>query len=203
MIGGEKMEGLFFYGIAWVSWIVTTFLMKKNKMRLILSALLLLIIISSTTYKEVAGVNVYASSFILFFIGVIFVASAKKSKLLCCLYAVMIAMMYSVFHFVEIYDPIWIQVHRTILLGGILTVSSLLYSDYPSVSIGTLLMGTVQGEVVLAITLRKYGFHDHIGGLLHLEACFVASILLLSIHGMFLWLRTPKKTTHIYVRGMK
>ncbi|GGE56107.1 hypothetical protein [Priestia taiwanensis] len=197
------MEGLFFYGIAWVSWVVTTFLMRKTKMRLVLSAFLLLLIISSTSYQEVAGVRVYVSGILLFIIGVSFIAASPKSKLLCSLYAVMIGMMYSMFHFIEIYDPVWLQVHRTILLGGILVMGSLFYSDHPFVSVGTLLMGTMQGEVILAITLREYGFHNYVGGFSHLDACFVAMVFLACIHAIFLFLRTSKKTTHTYVKGMK
>ncbi|MFD3446120.1 hypothetical protein ACFDTO_16120 [Microbacteriaceae bacterium 4G12] len=180
------MEGSYFYFFAWVSWTIATFLMKKGKMRLLIASLSLLLVISSQTAISIGPFHVYISSFLLMGIGFIGIASYSKwKKVHAIISSMIVAMMYTIFHLIELYDPIWIVVNRVWMLSGLLIYVTLLLIREPWLRLYVLSIGGVQGEIFLAAVLRKYEFHNAIGPGAFLDVIACTVVLLCIVHLLF------------------
>ena len=111
-IGGEMMEGSTFYFVAWIGWIVVTFyekgLYSVEDKRLYIDFYYLFSVTCNDCFITVS-VNALLLSGIAF-IGLTLYSIWKK--LYSLLSALIIAMLYTSFHLLEVYDPIWIVVDR-------------------------------------------------------------------------------------------
>ncbi len=58
MIGGKNMDGGYFYFLAWMGWIITTFFMKKESIRWKMSAFILFLIICSQFTFSIASFSI-------------------------------------------------------------------------------------------------------------------------------------------------
>jgi hypothetical protein len=98
---------------------------------------------------------------------------------------VIIAMLYAVFHIIELYDPVWIVMNRTWLLSIIVAYVSVLLIRQHMLRVFVMCMGGVQGEVLIAISLRKYGFHNEMGEGNFFDVVACAVVLLCAIHFIY------------------
>ncbi|MFX3622833.1 MAG: hypothetical protein ACE3JP_02000 [Ectobacillus sp.] len=158
------MEGSYFYFFSWVGWVIATFFMKKDNRRLLTALAILLLLAGSQTIIPVGAFRISASYFIL---GVICLAGISKAgrwqKLYVAISALIVAMLYAIFHFIEIYDPVWIRFERTWFLSGVFVYASLLLVRHHMMRIFVIGIGAIQGEGIVTVVLYQYGLHTDMG----------------------------------------
>ncbi|WP_081415083.1 YphA family membrane protein [Ectobacillus panaciterrae] len=194
------MEGSYFYFFSWCGWIIATFWMKKDRMRLFAAMSILLIIIGSHTYVFIGMFQISVSY--LTIMGVCFLGLSRSGWwqiVYGIMSAAIIAMLYAVFHMIELYDPVWIMMDRTWLLSAVLVYAVLLLIRKPVNRIFVICIGAVQGEAMLAIVLQTFGFHNEIGAPAFLDviACSVAALCVLHIVVKRLSYAQPFKQKHV------
>lgn len=86
-------------------------------------------------------------------------------KLYSLLSALIIAMLYTSFHLLEVYDPIWIVVDRLFLLSGALVYASVLLHEDRILRLCSLYIGMLQGELLVTLIFRKLHFPYDYGSL--------------------------------------
>ena len=119
------MDGSTFYFVAWIGWIIVTFYEKgpyPMEVRRLYTDFYNLL---SVTCNDCLIRGISKCSFTLYYFfrdHAIF----RLEKLYSLLSALIIAMLYTSFHLLEIYDPIWIVVDRVFLLSSALVYASVL-----------------------------------------------------------------------------
>lgn len=101
-------------------------------------------------------------------------------KLYSLLSALIIAMLYTSFHLLEVYDPIWIVVDRLFLLSSALVYASVLLHEDRILRLCSLYIGMLQGELFVTIIFRKLHFPYDYGSL-----AFLISLLFLHYSWQF------------------
>lgn len=185
IIGGVSLEGSYFYFLAWMGWIVTTFFLKKDKVRLGLSAVILLFIICSQTVISFASITISLNALLLggmSFIGIAAYSVWKKVYTLLC--ALIIAMLYASFSLIELYDPIWIVIDRTWMLSGILVYTSVLLHRDRLLRIWGLYAGALQGELFVAFILKTFNFPYQLGNLQFFNMIAVSTMFCSLLYGI-------------------
>ncbi len=180
MIGGENMEGSYFYFVAWIGWIVTTFLLKKDEIRWKGSAVILMFIICSQLTVSIASFTVSINALILgviSFLGITLYTIWKKIYAL--LSALIIAMLYTSFHLLEVYDPIWIVMDRTFMLSGALVYASILLQRDRLLRLCSLYAGALQGEILVTFIFRRLHFPYEFGSLTFFDIIAVSTLLVM------------------------
>lgn len=86
-------------------------------------------------------------------------------KIYTLLSALIIAMLYTSFHLLEVYDPIWIVVDRLFLLSGALVYASVLLHGDRFLRLCSLYIGMLQGELLVTLIFRKLNFPYDYGSL--------------------------------------
>ncbi|WP_242217281.1 hypothetical protein [Bacillus cereus group sp. BfR-BA-01380] len=179
------MEGGYFYFLAWMGWIVTTFFLKKDTVRLGLSAVILLFIICSQTVISVASITISMNALLLggvSFIGIAAYSIWKKIYTVLC--ALIIAMLYASFSLIELYDPIWIVVDRTWMLSSILVYTSVLLHRDRLLRIWGLYVGALQGELFVAFILKTFHFPYQLGSLQFFNMIAVSTMFFGFLYGI-------------------
>ncbi|MEH7460799.1 hypothetical protein V7166_01510 [Bacillus thuringiensis] len=179
------MEGGYFYFLAWVGWIVTTFFLKKDTVRLKLSAVILLFIICSQAVIAFTSITISVNALLLAgisFIGIATYSVWKKVYTLLC--ALIIAMLYASFSLIELYDPIWIVVDRTWMLSSILVYTSVLLHRDRLLRIWGLYAGTLQGELFVAFILKTFNFPYQLGSLQFFNMIAVSTMFFSLLYGI-------------------
>lgn len=100
---------------------------------------------------------------IISFVGIALYSIWKK--LYTLLSALIIAMLYTSFHLLEVYDPIWIVVDRLLLLSGALVYASVLLHGDRILRLCSLYIGMLQGELLVTLIFRKLHFPYEYGSL--------------------------------------
>ncbi|WP_020059615.1 YphA family membrane protein [Bacillus sp. 123MFChir2] len=179
------MEGGYFYFLAWVSWIVTTFFWRKDTVRLKLSAVILLFIICSQAVISFTSITISVNALLLAgisFIGIATYSVWKKVYTLLC--ALIIAMLYASFSLIELYDPIWIVVDRTWMLSSILVYTSVLLHRDRLLRIWGLYVGALQGELFVAFILKTFNFPYQLGDLQFFNMIAVSTMFCSLLYGI-------------------
>lgn len=161
------MEGILFYWFSWIGWVVTTFMMRKNRTRLIISAYLLVLIIFSNRSINIVffGHSVINLSYLAVLVGVILALSQLKKvrKILIFFYSIMIAGLYAAFRIFELIDPVWIFFNRAFMLSSLLFIITLLLVDSYKMRLLVVSAGALQGEWLFYMVTKRYGFSEGIG----------------------------------------
>lgn len=140
--------------------------MKKDSIRWKISACILIFIICSPLHVTVASFTVSVNALLLSvvaFIGIALYSIWKK--LYSLLSALIIAMLYTSFHLLEVYDPIWIVVDRLFLLSSALVYASVLLHEDRILRLCSLYIGMLQGELFVTLIFRKLHFPYDYGSL--------------------------------------
>ncbi|MCP8968742.1 YphA family membrane protein [Ectobacillus ponti] len=177
------MEGSWFYLFAWSGWIVATFWMPKGALRLYTAIFILLLL--STAQLEIPFGRIAVAVPLLLLCAAGCLGMARLSfwrKLYMIIGSTVLAMLYAIFHLVELYDPVWIVLNQTWLLAACLAYASVLLfrEHWPRVLV--VLTGTVQGELLLTFILRPYGFRNTVGAVSSLDIAACAIALLCALH---------------------
>ncbi|WP_377866283.1 hypothetical protein [Bacillus sp. R86525] len=179
------MDGSTFYFVAWIGWIVVTFFMKKEPIRWKISACILIFIICSPLNVTIASFTVSVNALLLCvisFVGITLYSIWKK--LYALLSALIIAMLYTSFHLLEVYDPIWIVVDRLLLLSGALVYASILLYGDRKLRLSTLYIGMLQGELLVTLIFHKLHFPYEYGSLAFFDVVAVSTLFM----AILLWI---------------
>ncbi|KEK22765.1 membrane protein [Bacillus gaemokensis] len=171
------MDGNYFYFIAWMGWIVATFFMKKEAIRWKVSTVILIFIICSQIHVSIVSFTVSINALLLgiiSFLGITLYSIWKKIYVL--LSALIIAMLYTTFHLLEVYDPIWIVMDRTFMLSGVLVYASILLHRDRLLRLCSLYTGALQGEILVTFIFRKLHFPYEFGSLTFFDIIAVSTL---------------------------
>lgn len=186
MIGGDVMEGIYFYGFAWSIWIIVTFIIKKSSnIRLPLACAILLCLIISPYSFEMKGFTISDISILLLIIIFLKIGSASKKKKGYFLIATLIVSIgYVSFLLFELFDPIWIIFKREWMLSLLLTYFSVLLQKQISWRIATVIIGCLYGDILFAIIIHRFSFPYEIGSMEFLDVCALTSTMVFGWEGL-------------------
>ncbi|MDF2037199.1 hypothetical protein P2R12_09565 [Cytobacillus oceanisediminis] len=165
------MEGLIFYWISWMVWIMATFFMdRNNKYRFLLSAWILIFIMLSPWTLKIFNVETGIAGLFLLVSLYIFAGRLKKLSKLYFLFCAFILMMaYVTFHLFELFDPVWVLFSRNWMLSVLLVYMAVLLQKNRMLRLPLILLGGIQGEVLYALILKQFSFPYTIGSLAFLD----------------------------------
>ena len=117
------MEGLLFYWLFWMCWILTTFFYPKcHPDRLKFSAWILVTIILSTMHINLYGFELSVSGLFILFTSYLYIVQFEKKQILYILLTSFIIMiMYVCFLLFELFDPVWVIMKREWMLSLLIT----------------------------------------------------------------------------------
>ena len=181
-----RMEGFLFYWITWLFWIIAIFFMKRGtKERYFLAISLLLLIISSSNMITILGLQFSASSFVLYFMILLYFAkyeSRRNFSLFPSVFIVTIA--FACFQIYELFDPVWIIFPRIWMLSILLAALSIFLIEKKSFRIFILIAGALQGDFLYALILQKLSFPYTIGSFAFLDVISLTAVLLIIWNGI-------------------
>ncbi|MDL4840788.1 YphA family membrane protein [Aquibacillus rhizosphaerae] len=172
------MDGLFFYWMGWIIWILITFLMKKNRNRTILGLGILILILFSDTIITIGNLDVNVALILLYF-AAMFVLASRKDWIINTIWSLAIVFGYAGILFWEQISPIWLFVPRTIIIPVIGFVFLSFLSRSFVVKCVIWCLGITTGEVIHGLILHSYGFSESIGELAFLDLVFIEIAFLL------------------------
>jgi signal transduction histidine kinase len=180
------VEGLYFYGFAWATWIITTFLLKKkSKTRLPIACFILLaIIISPYTIKFQDTSVSYISIFMMLVTFIRIGYFTLRKKLYFFLTSLIISIGYGTFLLFELFDPIWIIFKREWMLALLITYLAVLLQEKLAWRISTVIIGCIYGDIIYAVIIQRFSFPYSIGSMSFLDVCSLASIMLFGWEGI-------------------
>jgi len=186
MIEVVEMEGLIFFWISWTFWIIATFFLKKgSEGRFLFSLCLLILITVSPIVITVFGLKISLSSLFLFITMSFLLSQLEKFTSLYiffCSFIVMLA--YVCFQLYEFFDPVWLIFSRNWMMSIILVVLAISLQSNKLFRIYILLLGTIQGDLLYAIILKKYSFPHIIGSFNFLDVVALSAGLLACWNGI-------------------
>jgi hypothetical protein len=169
------VDGTYFYWFSWMFWVIYTFFMKKDKVRILFAAILLILIILSV-YETAIGLFRFTLSYIFILIlAYYFIALKKRWQLIYMLIVSVVVMLaYVSFQLFALFDPVWVFMNRTWMLAVILTfITMMLYSDFYS-RLLSLIIGSCQGDFLYAVILNRFSFPHLIGSLAFFDMLFIS-----------------------------
>lgn len=173
------MEGLTFYWISWMFWVITTFFMKRGSVTRVYTSLwiLLLIIISPYSFflydYEISYVSIMLLMSLFFLVSTI--KSLKAAYVLLSSFIIMLA--YVCFHLFALFDPVWLIFPRNWMLALLLISLSFVLQAHKLYRFIIILLGSIQGEFLYAYILNKYSFPHQIGSYAYLDAIALTAAL--------------------------
>jgi hypothetical protein len=194
---------MYFYTMAWFLWIVTTFMLRKGKLRFIISMIILLMIITSQITFSIYTMTICVSGLLLCVIGVYLLMITKASKIASIFYCGIVAMIYSMIYFMEIYDPQIILVHRTLFFSFILSICCYFCVMNFMKAIGIFFVGTFQGECLLSLSLKDLQFHNDIATVDYLNIVAVGFVFMVCLYELSKKVILLNHLKHKQMKGMK
>lgn len=177
------MEGLYFYWLAWIAWVGTTFLMNKNNpLRLKWSVLLLLVILAAPYKIDFVSIEVHLSALA---IGLFIFLETRRKKTGSLLYLLLssfiIMLAYTSFLLFELFDPVWVLFDRNIMLGAAGFYLAVLLHKERQDRILALVSGFLQGDILFSVILWKFNFPYPAASMAFMDSLFI------SISFLFAW----------------
>ncbi|MEC1374807.1 hypothetical protein P9D39_10920 [Heyndrickxia oleronia] len=192
------MDGFYSLFFLWSVWIYTTFILsRQNQLRFRIAFLSLLLLIVYPFSISLFSIPMQLSSIILLIICYFYFSKLKFWKKVYMFLAIFIIMIgYSGFSLLELYDPVWIFMDRKFLFGFVLfLLAQLLYPRSLPSQILCAFTGTIHGEIIYSLILKKWGFPYIIGDRSCLDICALVIFFLLS------WFMINKMITSITLKN--
>ncbi|MEC1716751.1 YphA family membrane protein [Schinkia azotoformans] len=165
------MEGIYFYWFSWIGWVITTFFMKKGKVRTTLSFFILFMIIGGDITYHLTGYSIHAPFILLFFFSLVFIAKTKGfMQLYYLICSLIISIGYVCFHLFELFDPVWLIFDRKWMLSFVILYLILMLVKDPNHRLAVALMGICNGELLYSMILTKFFGGIEIGNFVFLDA---------------------------------
>ncbi|MGE8204344.1 YphA family membrane protein [Heyndrickxia sp. NPDC080065] len=170
------MSGFYFIFFLWNVWIFSTFILnKQNKLRIWLAFYSLILLILFPYKVNLFTITFQIPSLVILTVSYYYLTTLSFLKKMYMIISIFIMMTgFSGFLLLELYDPVWVLVDRRILLGGLVfLISQLLLSRSIYSQIICSLLGTLQGEIIYSLILKKWGFPYIVGSSEYLDVCSV------------------------------
>ncbi|HZH60597.1 MAG TPA: hypothetical protein VEY70_13675 [Metabacillus sp.] len=153
------MEGIIFYWIMWLAWIVTTFMMDKKKNRLKISIFILVSILLSKWLLVVSTYSINVTLLLFLFLGYYLAVNEKKFKVVSFyLISLTITFAYAGIMLFRIYDPVWFIIDFRFIISGIISVLAIYLGRTTVQQFSLYLIAICQGEFLYWIVLGQ--FHE-------------------------------------------
>jgi hypothetical protein len=179
MIGGTELEGLWFYWVGWIVWVITTFFMKKGKMRNWLAFLVLMLL--NTAHLNLNIMSQEVTIGFLLLICLSYIASARlkvKTLVYIVICTIILCLAYVSFHLFSLYDPVWVVFNPKLMVGILLTYLVIILTRDLGNRFLLFTIGACHGEVVYQIILSTYQFPYTIGSLSFFDIVAVGIVLI-------------------------
>lgn len=153
------MEGIYFYWFMWITWIVTTFLMKKDNIRIKLTIFILINIVISGFYIVIGDFNVRVSLLMFLFLGY-YLAVKQKGRKSIAFYMMTLTLTfaYSGILLFRIYDPVWFLFDYRLIVSIVVSVLAIYLGKQSVQKYALYIMSVCQGEFVYWFILGE--FHE-------------------------------------------
>lgn len=179
------MEGIIFYWLFWLFWILSTFFMRKDERRLKISLWLLLAIICSIHSIFLFQLEISITTLFMLLSTYIMVAKQKKGeKVYLFITSFIVMLAYTTFHLFELIDPVWLVIDRKWMLSLLLFYLVVNQHKSMRMRILSLLSGSIHGEILFSIILRRYSNHYFVGGFEFLDCLAISFAFLLGLEGL-------------------
>ncbi|WLR56534.1 hypothetical protein LC048_06415 [Mesobacillus subterraneus] len=180
------MEGLYFYWLAWIGWVWTTFFMNKdNPLRWKSTVMLLAVIFAAPFTMDVLIFEFHLSAFTIAFF--MFIETRRKttgSFFYLFLSSFIIMLAYTSFLMFELFDPVWVLFDRKIMLGAAgFYLAVLLHKDRHD-RILAMISGFLQGDILFSAILWKFNFPYAVASMGFMDILFISIGLLLAWSGI-------------------
>lgn len=177
--GGDFVEGIYFYWISWLGWIITTFFMRKCRERTVLSFVILMVIAVSDFTFQAENVTLRTAFLILLLFSFVLMAKTKGLSLLYYLISsLIISIGYGCFHLFELFDPVWLILDRKWMLAFIVLYLTLMLAKDYYYRMTIAIIGFCNGELLYSLILNKFSFAVELGDFPFLDALAVSLLLL-------------------------
>jgi hypothetical protein len=176
------MEGLLFYWIFWLGWVITTFFYRRDHPhRLPISAWILgAVILSSVTFNFL-GLQWNGTGLFIIVTVYLYIAGLQSKRAYYFLLSSFIIMLLMVcFLLYELFDPVWIIMERKWLLAILVVYGTLLLHSDKNERILSLLFGMIHGEIFYAFILKKFSFSFPVSSPAFLDSMSLACVLVLA-----------------------
>jgi hypothetical protein len=197
------MEGLYFYWLAWIGWILATFFMEKtNPVRRKMAAGILAVLIAVPYQMDVLVFNVNLAAFVI----VIFLFfETRKKKLAEFMYlflsSFIIMLAYASFLIFELLDPVWVLFDRRLMLAVAGFYLSILLQKKKSNRMIILAGGFLQGEILYGTVLLKFQFPYTISSLAFLETLIISVSMIVAWSAIETLISVMSRSTISQVEG--
>lgn len=180
------MEGILFYWIAWMFWIMVIFFMKRDsKERFTLALSILLVIIASPKMITIFGLHFSFSCLFLYLLLLYVLVKQERMMIFSIFLSAFIVMLaYACFHIYELFDPVWLLFPRIWMMSGLLVALSIILQTKKSFRFLVLLLGSIQGDFLYSLILKKYSFPYTIGSFSFLDIASLSAIFLTIWNGI-------------------
>lgn len=176
------MEGGYFYWLSWCLWMIYTFFAPKNRVRLLICLYILLLITLSAHDVTIYSFHMSLAYILMLMVSYSFVMKKKGRSFIYFAFAsASMTMLYAAFHFLLLFDPVWVFAGATWLLALVLLFTSfVLYRSFYDRFL-VLTVSCCQGDFLYAFVLKQFSFPHPIGSLLFLDGWALATACL------FIW----------------
>jgi hypothetical protein len=184
-IGGGFMEGIFFFWLSWIGWVISTFFMKKDNKRLIISAALLIVIIGSPYEVTVLSYPINVSFLLLIVISYAVISQQTKKRTILYLFisSHILATANVAFHLFGMFDPVWIIFDRMWMLAGMMAYLTLLLIKNVWLRLATVCAGFGQGGLMYMLILDRYNFPIEVGSLSYFDVV-AQTLMIITVWGL-------------------
>lgn len=180
------MDGLLFYLIFWIGWVITTFFYSKsNPDRLVFSAWILAAVFFSHSMIEIYHVSINMTGLFIIVTGFFYGSKLHIKRLLYFLLSSFIIMLATVcFLLYELFDPIWVLIKRELLIAIIISFAAWLLAANQKQRVVITMFGMILGELFYAIILLKYPFFHPVASLYFLDSLATAFVIINALNYM-------------------
>lgn len=175
------MDGLLFYFIAWVCWVVLTFFIRKTQVRYWLSFVLLGIILLANLTFTITTIQISYALVLILFSSVVILASQKK-HVRSILSSLAITAGYTGALIFETVSPVWLILPRLLLLAFLSYLLMILITSSLWLRVGIWGVGLSAGECLYSLLLKDFGVKESIGELAYLDLYLVVVFMMVGIH---------------------
>ncbi|ASB88689.1 hypothetical protein OZL92_04355 [Bacillus sonorensis] len=175
------MEEFYYYWSMWFLWVLTTFILEKNRTRFFASAFILLNIILSM--YQVRFILLLNGAYLLFYAGAYLLggyAALHRSIKRLLLHLSMVSAYGFLFLF-ALYDPVWFILKPEWLIIILFVIMTLTFEKSFINRLALMVLGMCHGELLYSLIIRK--FHEGLvaGGYSWLSMCSAGIVLLYGV----------------------
>lgn len=177
----EMMEEFYYYWSMWFLWVLTTFILEKNKTRFFTSAFILLNIILSMYHVRL--VLFFNAAYLLFYAGAYMLGgyAAIHKNMRCLLLHLSMVFAYGFLFLFALYDPVWFILKPEWLIIILFVIMTAAFEKSFVNRLALFVLGMCQGEMLYSLIIRKLYEGMVVGGYSWLSMCSAGIVLLYGV----------------------